>query len=104
MIAEATLCFVILFSLLLYVSGIFHNKNERFLSLQSHQLRYEPKHLILGLALCLYWIIFLDRKNGSQETLFHKAHWVLLFLSFHCFVKRWKQLALEFQGVAIDYA
>lgn len=94
MVAEATSCFVILFSLLLYVFGIVHNKNERFLSPQSYQLRSETKYLILGLALCLNWIIFLKGKNGSQETSFHKAHWVLLFLSFHCFVTRWKQLAL----------
>lgn len=30
MVAEATWCFIVLFSLLLYVFEIFHNKNERF--------------------------------------------------------------------------
>lgn len=102
MVAEATWCFIVPFSLLLHVFKIFHNKNERFfksavISAQVWTTSY--------LEICFVSICFFSHiKKWLSGGLISKAHSILMFLSFHCFVKIWKLLALEFQGLTINYA
>lgn len=56
MVAEATWCFIVPFSLLFMCLKFFIIEMKDLLSLQSYQLRFEP-HLIWRLALCLYSIV-----------------------------------------------
>lgn len=48
---------------------IFHNKNEKFLSLQYINSDLNP-NLILGFALCLYWIFFLNERMAVRRPHF----------------------------------
>lgn len=105
MVAEATWGFIVPFSLLFMCLKFLIIEMKDLLSLQSYQLRFEP-HLIWRLALCLYSIVgfFSQMKKWLSGDPISQAFWILMFLSFHCFVKIWKQLALEFQGLTISYA
>lgn len=81
---------------------ILHSKNERFLSLKSYQLRFEPKYLfgICFVSQLDYFSQMRQQLSGDPISQIMLNPDVLKL----SFVEIRKKLALEFQGLTLSYA